>query len=368
MARPERLKLPTVSACWYNRDMSVRSHTIPRAYLERFATPRRNKPGRIWVYEKGKEAVQRSTRSQGYEKGYFEFVHLDGRKDESMEPALGRIEDDCLDALVSARSALCDLSLVNVRLATYMAMLFRRATVSRKANARRWSDIAEPYARLASNQEYVRDIADYWSKHLRHEFTREDIEKMIRDQSTRLADKTFTKNNFIRDLMMFIAIGKREMLKKFWQVWHAPNGIEFVTSDNPVVTFVRAGAQQEVWVPGFGFGYNGVVVGFPLAPDACLVMFGKPQPTDRKNVDPSTVIRMNGVVISCCDRFVYSRARSDEVSETVNQTAATSVPGVNAFMGRTVDENLVEDHMRRMLGAPKVQAENEKQTTPTASS
>lgn len=315
------------------------------------------------MYEKGKKPVQRSTRSQGFEKGYFEIVHANGQRDESMEPELARIEDDCLDALVSVRSSLCDLSLVSVRLATYMAMLFRRSTVSRKANARRWRDIAEPYANLASNKEYVRDVAGRYSKYLNYECTSEAIEQMIRDQSTRLSNETFTKNNFVRDLKMFIAIGKQEMLKKFWQVWHAPDGIEFVASDNPVVTFVRTGAQQEIWVPGFGFGYRSVIVGFPLAPDACLVMLDRPQPTTRRRVDAETVTRMNGVVISCCDRFVYSRTRSDEISKVVNQTASTSVPGVNAFMGRKVDENLIAEYMRRMLGIQKMPNGNEEQTT-----
>lgn len=348
--------------------MSIRSHTVPRAYLERFATPRRSKPGRIWVYEKSKESVWRSTKSQGFEKGYFEFVHPDGRRDESMEPALARLEDQCLDALVSARSELCDLSLVTVNLATYMAMLFRRSTVSRKPNARRWSDIARPYADLASNEKYTQDIADYYSKQMNHEFTPNDVKRMIQDQSKRFSDQTFTKNNFVRDLFVFIAIGKEQMLKKFWQVWYAPGGAEFVTSDNPVVTFLRAGAQQELWVPGFGFGYDGVVVGFPLAPDACLAMFDRPQLTDRRKVDPETVTRMNKILVSCCDRFVYSRTRSDEISKIVNQLAATSVPGVNAFMGRKVDESLIEDHMRKTLGVPKVSNGNEKQTKTQAAS
>lgn len=349
--------------------MPIRSHTIPRAYLERFATPRRNKPGRVWVYEKGKEPVPRSTRSQGFEKGYFEIVRANGRRDESMEPALARIEDDCLDALITARSHLCDLSLVSVKLATYAAMLLRRSTVWRKANARRWGDIAVPYAELASNDEYVRDIAGYYSKHLGCEITPNHLAAMIREQSTRFSNETFTKNNFVRELLMFVDVGKQEMLRKFWQVWHAPDGIEFVTSDNPVVTFVRRRAPREIWIPGYGFGHSGVIVGFPLAPDACLVMFDRPQSTGRRTVDAETVARMNEVLISCCDRFVYSRTRSDEASKAVDQIAASSMPGVNAFMGRKIDQNLIEDHMRKTLGIRRGPRGNgKKATAPAASS
>jgi Protein of unknown function (DUF4238) len=336
---------------------------MPRAYLERFATPRLKKPGRVIVYERGKDPQPRSTRSQGYENGYFRVVHADGQTDESMETTLARIEGDCLDALISARSELCDLSLVYVKLATYAAMLLRRSTVSRKANARRWVDIAQPYAELASNPEYIRDIAEYFSRQLNHEITADQVAQMIQLQSKRFSDQTFTKNNFVQDLLMFVAVGKQEMLKKFWQIWHATGGTEFVTSDNPVVTFVRTGATGEIWVPGFGFGYQGVVVGFPLAPDACLMMFDRPQPTERRSVDAGTVTRLNEVITACCDRFVYSRTRSDQIRETVDQIGGSSIRGVNAFMGRNIDQTLIENHMRNILGVQRASDGHEKQTT-----
>src|ERR1700677_335023 len=69
--------------------MSIGSHVIPRFYLEQFATKRRQgKPGFVWVYEKGRPPRPSSTKAQGYENGYFTFVHPNGTRDESLKPNL----------------------------------------------------------------------------------------------------------------------------------------------------------------------------------------------------------------------------------------------------------------------------------------
>jgi hypothetical protein len=40
----------------------------------------------------------------------------------------------------------------------------------------------------------------------------------------------------------------------------------------------------------------------------------------------------------------------------MDQFGATSIPGENAFIGRSVDEALVENHLRQTMGIPKKQA------------
>ena len=95
--------------------MAIGSHTIPRFYLEQFAVPRKNKPGRVCVYQKGTTAQPRSTKSQGRENGYFQIDREDGTKGESTETALAQFEDECLEALVSAKYSMCDLALVYVQ-------------------------------------------------------------------------------------------------------------------------------------------------------------------------------------------------------------------------------------------------------------
>jgi hypothetical protein len=338
--------------------MAIGSHTIPRFYLEQFAVPRKNKPGRVCVYEKGKSPQPRSTKSQGRENGYFQIDQDDGTKDEFTETALAQFEEECLEALVSAKYSMCDLALVYVKLASYAGMLFQRSTVRRKFSARNWAKLEEPYTSLALNQEYVRDLAEHYTELTGQTFTSEQIAGMIRKQSAMFTDAKHTRSTFVKDLWMHIDICKKEMLKKSWQVWHAPENIEFVTSDNPVVTFLRFFTEGgELWNPGYGFGTKDVMIAFPLAPTACLVMTDTPFRESRARIDANVVQRVNEMLIRSCDRFVYSLTQSSKIAEMVDHLGGTSIPGVNAFMGRVVDQTLVEEHLRKTMGIPRRQGE-----------
>ena len=89
----------------------IRSHIIPKFYLEQFASPStrgKAKPGRICVYEKGRQPHQRSTSVQGAEKGYFGFVRPNGSLEESLEKDLADREEECGEVLACARSELFD--------------------------------------------------------------------------------------------------------------------------------------------------------------------------------------------------------------------------------------------------------------------
>src|SRR5262249_35439805 len=91
--------------------MAIGSHIIPKFYLEQFAVPStvKDKPGRLWVYEKGQEPDERATSVQGKEKGYFGIVAPDGTLDEKFETRLAEMEADCNSTLVFAKSFLFDL-------------------------------------------------------------------------------------------------------------------------------------------------------------------------------------------------------------------------------------------------------------------
>ncbi len=254
--------------------MSVGSHTIPRFYLEQFANPARGKgkPGKVWVYQKGKQAQLRATKAQGYENGYFGYVRPDGTLDESLEKHLAKLEDECNDILVCAKSELCDLrSLANRNaLAFYATLLFQRSTSRRNFARGNWLKLTEPYLKLASNEEYLRDAAEHFSESTGETITPEQIRALIQKEAEQFSQRDTIKNFFVSDLLLNVEIFKREFVSKPWQVWEAPSGAEFVTSDNPLVTFLPI--TPKVWHPGHGFREPNVVVAFPLAPTGCLTM------------------------------------------------------------------------------------------------
>jgi hypothetical protein len=329
--------------------MSIRSHTIPRFYLEQFANPsrREDKRGKVWVYQKGKEPQLRATNSQGYECGYFGVVRPDGSLDESLETHLARLEDRCNDILVSSKYELCDLrSLTNRNiLAFYATLLFQRSTAQMTFSASNWSKLKEPYTKLASNEEYLRDTAEHFTQMTGQLITPESIRTLIQKQVERFSDKDNAKNSFLTSLLVNVEIMQGELVSKPWQIWGAPADAEFVTSDNPLVTYLPI--TPELWHPGHGFRQPNVVTAFPLAPSACLTMGITGREFER--VTESTVMRMNDIIVRSSARFVYSKARSDSIALMMEEFGGTSVPGKNAFVGPMPDEKHVEEHMRRSM-------------------
>jgi hypothetical protein len=333
--------------------MSVGSHIIPRFYLEQFANPARGKgkPGRVWVYQKGKQAQLRATKAQGYENGYFGYVRPDGTLDESLEAELAKLENNCNDVLVCSKSELCNLrSLTNRNtLAFYASLLFARSSSRRKFYRANWEKLREPFEKLQTSEEYLRDAAEHFTQLTGEVITPEEMQALVQKQSEEFFENDRVKNNFVKDLLLNVGMMRDEFVSKPWQVWEAPTGAEFVTSDNPLVTFLRL--TEEVWHPGYGFRTPNVVIVLPLAPSACLTMgiAGK----EFERVNEATVMRVNDVVIRASDRFVYAKTPDDRIAEMVEEFGATSVPGKSAFVGVFPDAKAIEEKLRELIGIRK---------------
>src|SRR5216684_2647130 len=329
--------------------MAIGSHIIPRFYLEQFSGPARRKgrPGRVWTYEKGKPTHLRATDAQGYENGYFAQIREDGKLDESFETQLAELEGRCNDAVVCAKSEFYDFNLTNKNtLAFYLGLLFARSTSRRKFTAGNWAKLQEPFAKLEFNDEYVRDTAAHFSERTGELVTPETIREVIRKQAATFTEKNLNANTFVQSILFHAEVMKKELVPRPWQVWKAPTGTEFVTSDNPVVTFLKL--TEEAWHPGHGFRKPGVVIAFPLAPTACLTIGIEGRYF--REVDQAMVMRMNEMTVRCCDRFIYSKTFDKSIEEMVNSFARTSVPGVNAFVGQFPGTEQIEEGLRKIMG------------------
>jgi hypothetical protein len=201
--------------------MAIGSHTIPRFYLEQFANPPRPPAdsGWVWVYAKGKKARESATTAQGFENGYFAYVKRDGSIDKSFEHKLAVLEGRCNDALVCARSRLCDLTSRSFRqsLSFYIGLLFARSTTRRKFSAGNWARMQEHFAQLEFNDEYVQDMAAQFSETNGELVTPETIREMIRTQAASCVEKQNTGNTFIQDLLFHAETMQSELLPRPWQ-------------------------------------------------------------------------------------------------------------------------------------------------------
>jgi hypothetical protein len=330
--------------------MTIGSHIIPRFYLEQFSVPskRKNGPGRVWVYQKNKQPDQRATTVQGFEKGYFAFVKPDGTVDESFEARLAKLEGDCNDTLFLAKSVLFDSRSASRRnsLAFYSALLFSRATQRRNRNAESWVKIQKEFAEAVNDDVYINDLASHYSKRFDVELSPESVRKRLAELSAQLQSPSVVRNNFVTDLLACAEQIKELLLQKPWQVWRPPDGAEFITCDNPLITFIPVGNGE--LNPGHGFRKEGVVAAFPLAPCACLAM-GVSGP-ESVTLDKARVVKVNETIIRLCDRFVYSKTLSQEVRKFVDDRAGSAKYGKTAFLPLGLNIPTVKEYMRRVLG------------------
>ena len=308
----------------------IGSHIIPAFYLKQFSTPSelrkrrgKKKSGRLWVYEKGKEPKLRSTSQQGRENGYFGFVLPSGRLDESFEGELAQLEGECNEALACARSSLFHWPYGSrKKIAFYAALLHSRATQARDFAAKNLTVSFNLMKEAASDESLLEEIAR------RVGASPDVIRKGIELWSSRPPDGVAQRNAFLKDLISHSEIKSEMLLKKTpWRVLRPPQGEEFITTDNPLVTFIPLSNGK--LHPGYGFNVKNSVSVFALAPDACLAM-GKSTVPD--TMSKATFLELDETVISTCDRYVYSKTRSDSVQAIVQCHAGEVRYGVNALL------------------------------------
>ena len=312
----------------------IGSHIIPKFYLEQFATAstrgKKNNPGRIWVYERDRPVSQRATSVQGVENGYFGFLRRDGTFDESYETLLAQIENQCNEVLICAKSDLYHWPHGSTeKLALYAALLYSRATQRRTFCGSQWSDIVGEIEELLGDREFIKELASAFASKIGYAVTEQQMHDGIQEWFGASRSAESSRKSFLSDLLdnaRFIA--GLLVRKQPWRVLRPPDGLEFVTSDNPLITFVLL--PHGKLHPGYGFRRAEAVAAFPLASNACLVM-GDAWKTSR-NLDTAELRELNEALISLSDTYVYSKTHSAEVEETTKLYGGSFRYGVNAFM------------------------------------
>jgi hypothetical protein len=302
----------------------------------------------VWVYQKSKKPQERGTTVQGFENGYFAFIRPDGKADESLEPRLAELEARCGDTLVLAKSILFDLASLSRRntLALYVSMLFCRATQRRKYSAKIWMGIQKQFVDLIDDDAYIASVCRHYGKKLKTKVSPKRIRERLRRLSVVMQSPLGIRNKFVTDLITSAEIIKTKLLQKPWQIWRAPEGVEFVTSDNPLVTFIPLGNGE--LNPGHGLNKKDVIVAFPLAPCACLAM-GAIGP-ESITLTEDRVGKINEAVIRLCDRYVYSKTFSEEIEDLVSSYAGSVRYGENAFLPLGLKVPTAKDFLRETLG------------------
>src|SRR5260370_14988224 len=253
--------------------MAIGSHTIPKYYLEQFSTPstRPGNPGRVWVYERGKEPDERATSVQGVENGYFGYVKPDGILEESLETQLASLEAECHEILRSAKSELFNWRSFSHRktFASYVSLLFQRATQSRNVNEEHWDYVQKGFAEAISDDKYVADLAVHYGRRFNQDITITEMRGHLQRVAEGMQRPAEAKNVFLEKLLWNTEFIREILLEKQWQVLKASTGAEVVRSGNQVISFVRL--PNDELPPAWGFRRRGCVIALPRSTADCLL-------------------------------------------------------------------------------------------------
>ena len=329
----------------------IGSHIIPKFYLKQFATPStrgKKNPGRIWVYEREQPADERATSVQGVENGYFGFLRPDGIFDESFESVLAKIENDCNDVLVSAKSDLFHWPHGSrEKLALYAALLYSRATQRRTFSANNWSNIVGEILELLEDEKFIGELASGLASKLGRPVSERQMHDGIQQWLRAAQNAESPRQSFLSDLLENAHFIAEVLLRKEpWRVLRPAEELEFVTSDNPLITFVPL--THGKLHPGYGFRRVEAVAAFPLSPNACLLM-GDAWPIAR-NLDTAGVRELNEAFISLSDAYVYSKTYFKDVEEATKLYGGSFRYGVNALVPIGVKMPTARQYLRLHFG------------------
>jgi len=305
--------------------------------------------GLIWVYEKGKPPDQRATKVQCRVNGYFGSVRPNGSLDESLEPKLADLENECNDVLFCAKSDLFDWSSTanRNRLAFYAALLFCRATQKRNLTVRSWEKSHQDLSDLMLDTQYLEDMADHYSRETQQSISPAHIRAGLLSVAMRTNTSRVAKNLFLDKLLAHAHLIKDELLSRKWQVWKSPPDADFITSDNPVITWKPD--RRDMWTIGCGFRVEGAVTALPLCPSRCLVM--GINGSEYRTLQTDDVVKLNTAVIRLSDRYVYSQNLSAQVETIVNECGGEEQYGVKAFTRPPVNTPTLADFMKRRIAS-----------------
>ena len=311
--------------------MPIRSHKIPKAYLKRFATePKKQKFGKLCVYERGKRPRTGTPNSEAAERGFFTSRSQNGTLEDSPAEAWAQAIEDCaLDTLIHAPSPMFVWTRENRRrMAEYWALMFLRSTSFfdfHKSGAE--STFRRQMTRLNTDMEFRHKIVSYYSFLMGRLIKEEELLGSVSRAVESLLTAEGLRHEYVQQLKRRVDLFSTIFLNKPWQIWTTPSDDNFVTCDSPVMSF-RLDEWGRYFV-GDGLGKESSIVLLPLSPEACLLA-GLQGPQSR-HIPKSDVREVNKIIVSSSARFVYSRTEDLAVNRLVQSHAGTIRYGINAF-------------------------------------
>jgi hypothetical protein len=335
----------------------IGSHTAaPKAYLNQFArnqSPSDRKP-KLWVYERGKSPFPSTPRRVGKKNGYFAVKKDNGSRDESMEEILATLEARGAGLLPLLN---CETYVMSSRdhesVIGYIALAFARASARRDLSRKMFGYICDAYRELVVDDAWLREQVKAYEYFTGVLTSPEQMSGATKKVIQKMSDPEQANNGFVQGLLRLAEGIFTDLRSKPWQIWEAPDGAQFITTDNPVITL-----KADTWgafSPGWGFRTPGATAAFPLSPRCCLVIGDGIPAASRywRRATPRDVNGVNQALAMCMDRWAYAADRSMEIEQLVNRMGGSVRYGVNAFVPAWMSNapNDIKEKVRKAIGS-----------------
>ena len=299
--------------------VTLRPHTVPRFYLDKFAIRER----RTWVYRRDVEPRLRSTKSLTTEGHFYEYEFGNENTNNRIEQWLQKLETKASLIYSKVQSGTSLNPTQQVDWALFVASLFLRT--------RKWRrQMVEPYASKFVAEQNSTDSV----RQMQHELFKQGrlVEAhSIRAAQTRLlvqlqGQPAIFHLQYLTDSVKKLAT---VLLSRDWYLQKPAAGKFFISSDAPVCSF-KLGEGGKVF-DGYGFNQPDSVAYLPLTPTRAWIAsarhFSWHQDLDRQSTET-----MNRLSISFAEEIVFAHVNDDDLKVEVAAYLNQTVFGKTAFV------------------------------------
>jgi hypothetical protein len=301
----------------------IRHHYLPRFYLDGFADPR---DGCIWVYEKGKgEVIRTTSRRHAVERHYYSFTKPDGTKDsDTIEDCFSDVEMHVPPIIrkLEAREVLND----NDRhiFSMFLGLMMTRVPNFRKNIEKMYAAMTDQFNRvLASDESAFRTAMEKYERET-GDVSNIPIEKMrqyvLSDEYKIVATPAAS--------LPHVGMGF-DLAPVFygmtWTLIPATEDYKFVTSDNPLYYTDPTHDPHSPY--GVGLSHKNIEITFPITRKVALLATWDRAPTGYIRSLSQIVKAISGRTVMAAERYVYSSQHSPGLSRLVQKWKDYS-PGI----------------------------------------
>jgi Protein of unknown function (DUF4238) len=295
--------------------MNRAQHFVPQLYLRPFHDPSLANE-HVWVYEKGKSPRHAAVKKVAHQRDFYSFLH-EGERNNLVDEYFQSLEGDRAGARLRQLAETGRLSQEDKEfLAKFIGVMSARVPVARI--------LADDIAGEKLTEELSKYVND--PELFEQQFKAVRLDPPMKSETVRqmlLQGYRFQQADDFYNLQMMLDMAQLNyegLLDMDWIVWCASGDLQFITSDNPVVSILPQGGGEARL--GRSFSIPEIQIIFPLSPSACL--FARRGVAAGLRTVPNTRVRqVNKVLMGMAHRWIFAAENSSKIAHLFDRIGGT---------------------------------------------